>query len=434
PGPQTPPPLAAVPCARPGRSRGARLPWTVPVSVLALALFVRLPAALRGHYYSNDAAEYLLLARSLARGEGFVLPIRVRFTEPASPAVHSAFGERAPLWPLLLSLPARWARPHGWPEAWLQLAGCLLAALAALLACLLSADLARRRGLRGRSLAWAAFLGGATVAWLPGLLRASLHLWAEPLGLVLLLVAFRHWLGLDAGVRAGSAPRLLALTLAAGLARFARPELWVLVPFFCGLELARGRRRAALVLGVGFVLLNAVGVAWTGVLAPQLELFTVRHYTDLMSPAPAPPPSFGEALGGVLSNAGEFLAYALTPRRAAFVVPCALFALRAPPARPYLGAAAACALSPVVVWSTSDPSRFALAPLCLLAPVAAVEALALARRLRRRRRPALAACFALWFGVLGYAAARAAHKAPTAPGAAPEPWRSALLGPEAQPR
>lgn len=405
-------------------------PWLVALVVL-LALAPRVAPALRGFNFSPDAAEYLLIARSLRAGEGFTLPIRVRFTRPG-PARHEAYAERAPLYPWLLS--ALVTPEPGWPSPRLQLSGLALAALAVLLACSLSAETARRRGLRGPPLQLAVMLGGLAVGWLPFLVRASVHLWAEPLGLVLALGALRlAWVGEE---RPGAAV-LAAEALCLGLARFARPEGWVLVPALLGWHWAVGQRQRALLLAGGVVALNALGVALTGVLAPQLELLQTRRFEDLMAPGAELGVSASQVAQGIARNAWHQAKDACTPRHAGLIVPLALLGLRAPGARLLALAAGALSLATVIVWSTDDPSRFLIAPLALLAPLGAVELLVRWRRHAAGRRWALALGVGLWLGILGHGAGRTwrGRHAP-APGpiaaragtpALADPWRYALV-------
>ncbi|MGE0710075.1 MAG: hypothetical protein AB7N76_33735 [Planctomycetota bacterium] len=373
--------------------------------VAVLAVLPRLEPALRDFHHSPDAAENLLIARSLRAGEGFVLPIRVRFqaADVQAPAVHEAYGERAPLYPWLL---APLVRPEpGWPPAALQLSGVALAALAAVLAASLGGELARRRGLRGAPLVMCSLLGGLTVAWLPFLVRASVHLWAEPLGLVLVLAALRlAWQGeLDPAGRG----TLLGEALCAGLARFARPEAWVLVPLLVLWHWAGGRRRRALALLALLAALNAALCAATGVLAPQLDLLRAARYEDLMDPArSAPPAGLAQILAGIARNLAHQLEAALLPKNAFLVLPLALLSLRAPAGRLLALAAAGLAAATIVVWSTDDPTRFTIAPLSALAPLAAVELLVRWRRHAPTQRWLLAALLGAWLAVLGHAAGR----------------------------
>jgi len=443
-----------------GRWSGRGAVLGVALGVGLLALLPRVPAALRGFWPTNDGVEYLLLARSLARGEGFRLPIRVRFHRPG-PVVHGAFDERAPLWPALLALPvAGGVGARGWPGGAVALLGCGLGAAAAALATGVGAALARRRGLRGRSALWAALVGGVTVALAPGLVTASLALWAEPLAVALALGAV--WVELarraaggaaDSGPAAGGAAgggpaaaggggRRVALAaglgLVVGLARFARPEAWVLVPLALVWVGRRGERAELAALAVAVGLVNAVGVGLSGVLAPQLFLLETADYRLAMDPAAAPrAPGAGDVALGVLGNLWGQAKALLLPRRAGLTLVLALLAWRSRAARPLLAAAGALVLATAGVWATADATRFTLAPLCLLAPVAGVELEARRKRWAPGRGWPLALYVAGVVGLLGHHAGEPLREGPppapagvVARAGAPalaDPWGYALV-------
>jgi hypothetical protein len=403
----------------------------VALAVALAALAPRVGPALRGYQPSNDAAEYLLIARALAAGDGFTLPIKVRHLDDG-PAVHSAWAERAPLWPALLSLPVRaGVGREGWPAPHLQLLGAALAALAAALGVGLTTTLARQRGLTGWSLVWAGLAGGLVVAWSPFLVRASIHLWAEPFALLLVLGGL--WLWLLGEGRAGRQAQALAACagLLVGLARFARPEAWVLVALLLVLGWRRGRGPVAALAGA-VLLVNVVGVAVSGVVAPQLFLFEVGHFEEAMRPgAELARPGLGAIVGGIASNLGGQLYHLLLPKNAFVVLPLALLGVRRAEPRPLLLAAAGLIVATAAVWSTHDPFRFTIAPLCLLAPVAAVEVEVL-RRTRWPGRPwPLAIYLGLLVGVLGHAAGRELRKPPPpgAPHVTPRPGEPELADP-----
>jgi hypothetical protein len=434
--------------------------WLLGLGLFVLALAPRVGPALRGYQWSPDGSEYLLLARSLARGDGYVLPVQVRFgpavaSAAADGVTHSAYGERAPLWPWLLSLPVRAGLGRaGWPDPRLQLLGALLACLAAPLAASIAVALARRQGLGPQSTLLAALCAGLVVAWAPSLVRASIHLWAEPLGVVLALAATRMWLALDPGPGTSQAQSSLglaaALGVAVGLARFARPEAWVLVPAFLVLlavgaaraprDAASSARGAAWAAILALVVVNVAGWQITGVLAPQLDLFAVGDYRELMRQGEAgrtTAPGAGEVVAGVARNLASQVGHLLLPKNAFFVLPLALIGARRAAARPLVVLAAALGLAAAMVWSTDDPHRFTIAPLCLLAPVAAVEAELLRRRLCPRSPWPLAIYLALLVGLMGHAAGRELRGRPLPPaptiGAQPgtpslaDPWSYALI-------
>lgn len=394
-------PAPAAPPERPGVSR--RVLWCLGALVVLLALLPRLEPALRSFHLTPDAAEYLLIARSLRRGEGFRLPIRVRTRglAPDAPAEHEAYGERAPLYPWLLSVLA--SPDPGWPQAALQLSGVFLAALAAALAFGLTWTLGRRGGLPPRSAALAALIGGLSVAWQPFLVRASIHLWAEPLGLVLISSA----LALVLWRRPGWG-RLALLVIPLALARHARPEAWVLAPVIVVWIYRHEGLKPAVCVALGVLALEGSLLTVTGVLAPQLELFEVEDYRQLMGAQSSQGPSVAQVMGGVAGNAFDQLKAVLVPKNAAAIVPLALLSLRRDQTRLPQALAAALSLATIVVWSTNDPSRFTIAPLCLLALVAAPELVRLARLPRSpiQRRWALALGLGAWLAVLGHAAGR----------------------------
>ncbi|MEZ6184992.1 MAG: hypothetical protein R3F62_08290 [Planctomycetota bacterium] len=401
-------------------------------AVVGCALLPRVGPALAGYHPSPDAAEYLLLARSLARGEGYVLPVRVRLIEEHAdePVAHPAHAERAPLWPLgLAPLVALLGPEPGWPDPRLQLLGVALAALAAAQAAELTLTLARQRRLGPRSAGWAALLAGLAVAWQPSLVRASIHLWAEPLGLVLGLLCLRGALGLRG--RPTCRVAWTALVLGAGLARYARPEAWVLLPLALVAAPAGRRLAAALALGA----LTGAGIAWTGALAPQLFLLRVDHYAQATHVATAP--TAADALTGALGNLLDQLRHLALPKNAWLVLPLALVGARWRGARLLLGWALLNTLATCAVWSTRDPHRFTLATFVALAPVAAVEAEALRKRYASGERTVFAAWVGVWVLVFGHSAGRELRGAPPppapavpalqdAPPALPDPWSYAL--------
>jgi hypothetical protein len=214
----------------------------------------------------------------------------------------------------------------------------------------------------------------------------------------------------------------VAVGVVGGLARFARPEAWVLVPLLLGAAALRARRDASargafVALAVALGVVNVVGVAWTGVLAPQLSLFTVGRFEELMGGAGGrASPEVWTILRAVLGNVAGELDLLLLPRTAWVVLPLAALAL-APGARAAPGErrlvvwAGAFVLATAGVWSTSDPSRFTITPFALLAPVACVELEAWRRRLPpgRPRQVAASVAAASLVLVLGHHAGRVAR-------------------------
>ena len=315
----------------------------------------------------------------------------------------------------------------GWPNPALQLSGVALAALAALLAGGITWRLSVHWGLSPSSGALAALVAGLSVAWQPFLVRASVHLWAEPLGLCLSLGA------LAAALAPRGAARTCALALCLGLARHARPEAWVLAPVVLGWLARREGLRAVLAPAGGVLLLELSLWGLTGSLAPQLELLLVSDYQALMEPGARAAAERGVA-AGIGRNFLSQLEAALLPKNAALIVPLALLSLRqSAPRLPQL-LAGALALATLVVWSTDDASRFTIAPLCLFAIPASLEGLRLAQGLARaRRRPALALGLALWLGVLGHAGGRSMRgrsgSAPELSSLRPQPGTPSLRDP-----
>jgi len=179
------------------------------LSIALMAIAVRIIPALAGTWISNDAIEYLDIARRLVDGEGLTLSIKAyHFVDTA--IIHYAGYDRPPLFPLLLA-------------AWMALvplasAPALLNTLLAVLGAVLAADLARR--LYGLRTAWAY---GVLVALAPALVFSSLHAWSEPLAFALAMLAV--W---TAVARPATPRGLMATGVAMGLAFLARPTTaWV---------------------------------------------------------------------------------------------------------------------------------------------------------------------------------------------------------------
>ncbi len=299
-----------------------------------------------------DACEYQMLARSLARGDGFTLPVRVRHDVPG-PVWHDARAERAPILPLALAAFA-WADEQGPSVSWrLQCVNALVGALDAVLVASVAFAAARSRRI--------ALAAGVLAAWSPPLVDTSCKLLAEPLGLALILVA----------LRASAAPAASGAAL--GLARLARPEALA-----ASVLLALGRRRREVLIAVaGFALVTIVALA-LGAGAPQGFLFRVANFRDVMFGDREPAPS---VWAFVSSNPG--LVARLVGENA---LDLGHWALRFGHAVPVLGLVALArrdriavtaftlALGAACVWSTRDHTRFLVAPLALLAIPATIEA------------------------------------------------------------
>ena len=295
-----------------------------------------------------DAAEYQMLARSLARGEGFVLPVRVRHDE-TGPVRHDARRERAPLLPLVLAPFEPLDRDPRTVAPALQGVNAVIAALS----CVLVASIARRRASRRVAVA-----AGLLAAVSPPLLVTSTKILAEPLGLLLILAA----------IRVEDGPALQGVAL--GLARLARPESVV------ALVLVALREKRRIVPLLGFAAVTALALA-AGVATQQSFLLHVGNFRDVMFAAkgPLPPGTYalehpGATALAILKNAGDLGYFAL---RYAYAVPvlglCALLK------RDRIAIVAfALALGAACVWSTRDHERFLVAPLALLCIPAAITA------------------------------------------------------------
>ncbi len=358
-----------------------RLPVYAAVALAALSVHVAALAPVP----TPDSAEYELLARSLARGEGFTLPVRVRH-DATGPVKHGAFGERAPLFPLLLA-PLVPLLDDGRPSVapGLVLVNVVLATLDALLVASIAWGLSKRPRV--------ALAAGVLAAWSPPLVQVSCRLLAEPLGLFLVLAA----------VRLEALAPLQGVLLA--LARLARPEALAASV----LLLLRKDRRLVAALAFALVTLAALAL---GARMPQGFLLHVSNFNDVMfswRPHLEPPTPLHVARL-VLANAADLGYYAL---RYAHAVP--LLGLLALVRRDRIAVLAfTLALAAACVWSTRDHVRFLVLPLALLAIPAALEA-------RRLLGAQLFAVFlALSLFPLAWRHASETHHAFDAPN--PGPW------------
>ena len=221
---------------------------TSPVfaAVVLAAAAVRIVPALSVLWVSNDAVEYLDIAKRLACGQGFTLSIKAYHFVPG-PLIHYAGYDRAPLFPFLLAaVRLATANPHAPQILNLGLA-CLGAAL--------GAALAWRVYGRGAAL-WA----GLLLALAPPLVRASWYPWSEPLAFALVLGSILAFLG--AGGWRGMA-LAGALSGAAFLARPACLYLPAVMAVFAAIGGGDWRRRLARLaaLGAGFAALASVQAA-----------------------------------------------------------------------------------------------------------------------------------------------------------------------------
>jgi hypothetical protein len=348
-----------------------------------------------------DAAEYLMLARSLARGEGFTLPVKVRH-DVGGPAVHDASAERAPLLPLMLApLVAAGVGRDGPIAPAIQIPNALAGALVAVVAASCAAALARRRGLAPPLAERAALLAGIAVGLHPPLARASCMLWAEPLGVLLVLGAARVELAsLDRDdARLGALEGILA-----ALAPLARPELGAALVVLLVARASSGRRSLAGFAAAAIVLTVIARALGFG--APQSFLLRVSDFDDVMwgwGSAPPPSPSVvdhlanhgGQVAGAIARDVADDLAHSL--RYAAPVVLLAAVAIgRAARrdadagARRFAALAVTAFLAPALVWSTHDHFRFPIAAFAVAAPLAIVEGAVILEALGSRRAIAIA--------------------------------------------
>ena len=209
-------------------------------ALIAAAGVARLPYLGQANL-SPDAADYLNIARHLARGEGFVHSIKWHFFT-SDPIVHSAVGERPPLYPLLLAPLARGSDPAR-PAQYLT-------ALLALAAIALGAAWARRIALPPA----AAVAGAAVLAFNPGFLICSVYPWSEPLYLCELFAVL-----LVVGSDAGSRRRAAAAGVLTALAFFTRPSAPAIV---AALALWYLRRRAWRPLALYLATLLVLLIPW----------------------------------------------------------------------------------------------------------------------------------------------------------------------------
>ena len=223
---------AASPRARPLAALERRAPWVAALVALVAALLTMTSDPI-GVF--NDDGIYLLTAKALAEGQGYVYP----HLPGTPPAIHYP-----PVWPMLLA--AAWKVAPAWPAniGWLKLINPAVIALAA--------AVATRFGQRRLGLPWWVALGGAVGAVLtvPVLLLTNLLL-SEPLFLLLLLptLAVTERVVREGGLRtAALAAALVALlvlvrtlggvVLVAGVLLLARERRWRELALFTALTVA----------------------------------------------------------------------------------------------------------------------------------------------------------------------------------------------------
>jgi hypothetical protein len=225
---------------------------------VAAALVARLAFAFGywvGKPMTNDELEYLQLARSLARGEGFA------YTSASSEQPASAGFGRAPLYPLFVSLMARVTSPATLVPA-IKIAQSLLGAGAVWLIALVAQ---RAAGSRAADLAaWLAALYPPLV-WLPAFMLSEPLYMVLALANVLVVEGALHPRDCGAGlqprsVEAGLQPHVIFAGILAALAALTRPSHLFFLALVAIWLLSRRRWTAC----AAFVLAAALTIApWT---------------------------------------------------------------------------------------------------------------------------------------------------------------------------
>jgi len=222
--------------------------WTglaVSAAIIVLSSLARLPYVRQANL-SPDAADYINIARNLARGRGLIHSIKWHFFT-ADRAVHSAVGERPLLYPLLIAPFCR----SDYPARACERVNVFLAALAAAL----GAVWAVRLGLTARATA----IATALVAFNAGLAMCSVYPLTEPLYLVWL---FGIVLIVGRDNDSPRAARLAAVLTA--LAYLTRPSAAAIA---VGLSLWYGRRRAFRALSSYLLTLFVLLLPWWVIVA-----------------------------------------------------------------------------------------------------------------------------------------------------------------------
>jgi len=226
---------------QPGVSDRRRTRVTLLV-LLLLAAGVRLPM-LRIHLDpSPDGAEYLNVARHMARGEGPILSIKSQLFD-RRPVVRSTIGNRGPLYPALVAVGLRMFRSAD-DLLVARATSCLLSLLGCAVCLLLFV----------RVFGWQV---GAAGAALVALNPRSVIYGVEPLGDQLAFAVSVSALAWHAAHRARGARWSLGEGALAGLGQLARPTGLVLLVILLAGHLLGRRWRAAGWLMVGFLLVAA---------------------------------------------------------------------------------------------------------------------------------------------------------------------------------
>ena len=362
-----------------------RAHWLALGAVLALLAAARVPALTGPPNLSQDATEYVDIARNVAAGEGLTLKIRGYFFGDGFGVTYPAEALRRPLFPVLMATGYSLARSDA-VFRWFNLGMFLVnAALLGLL-------------LRRVMPPWVALYSLLLTGLTEPMFLTSIFPWAEQsafMGLLAALVfagrAAEQPPGPGAGFGAGVACALAALS---------RPEyLLAGLLFAAWLLVLRSRRATVLLFAFGFlaplIALSAANYRLYGrTFLPGDYLFHSRTYSAYFSwDAAAPVGALGFLAGNWVWIAGRiglnFVNYAakLFGWKNLFVLGAVLpLALRAV-ARggcgwrgrhlAYTGAAFFCAYS--LVWAGMDRERYLIAVTSFWLPLCVWEAVRLAR-------------------------------------------------------
>lgn len=216
-----------------------------------------------------DAIAYLDIARNLASGNGFVSTLKLNFVDNSG-VIHCALFDWPPLYPLFAGMLAR----IGAGDTCLQAANALLASVAAGLVFLIGERLFGRP---------AGLLAGGFAAIAPNLFRSGITALADPLGLVLALLAVL--LALGAG---GHRLRWATVGVVIGFAHLAKYPHAIILAAAVWALLSTGRRNCAAACVLGFAAATAPAAAWRWALygspfaCAQAFHYAVRSYSMIL--------------------------------------------------------------------------------------------------------------------------------------------------------
>ncbi len=367
-----------------------RAHWLALGAVLAILAAARVPALTGPPNLSQDATEYVDIARNVAAGEGLTLKIRGYFFGDGLSIPYPAESLRRPLFPALMATAYALTRSDA-VFRWFNFGMFLVNA--ALLGLLL------RRALPPWVALYSLLLAGLTEP----MFLTSIFPWAEQTAFMGLLVAL-VFAGRAAEQPPG-APAGFGAGVVCALAALSRPEyLLVGLLFAAWLLVLRSRRATLLLFAFGFlaplITLSAANYRFYGrTFLPGDYLFHSRAYSAYFSwDTAAPDGALGFLAGNWLWIAGRiglnFVNYAakLFGWKNLFVLGAVLpLALRAV-ARgscgwrgrhlAYTGAAFLCAYS--LVWAGMDRERYLLAVTSFWLPLCVWEAARLTREASSR--------------------------------------------------